>query len=438
VSPGAGPSGPGVSHATTVSSPDAPSGSYAATVPLAAVIRALALVVLFAGCRERPAEPPPPPVKPSGQAAELQALGYLEHSPEPADRTKMGVTVHDATRVQPGYTLITLFGSCNTQLLTLDGDMKHAWSHERCVSWSHATLLDNGDILVPGVGKTVHLKQPPFDERRYLLRMAWDGRVIWQRPLTAHHQAIATADGSVLALTLRDRRIAAFSERHNVQDNLITSLSAEGAVSGNLSLYQTLTASGVTLQPAKPSNEHGRRRIDLFHANSLDLMRNRSLARRHPLYQVGNILVSMRHQNALVIIDPRTRRAVWSWGHGTLSGPHDATVLEGGNILTLDNGLARAWSRVIEVDPVTNEIVWQWGKAKPRDFFTAGRGSAQRLDNGNTLITESDQGRVFEITRDGDIVWEYWVPILNRKGHRATVVRARRYPAPFIDALRKR
>ena len=32
---------------------------------------------------------------------------------------------------------------------------------------------------------------------------------------------------------------------------------------------------------------------------------------------------------------------------------------------------------------------------------------AQRLPNGNTLITESDAGRVFEVTEGGDIVWEF-------------------------------
>jgi hypothetical protein len=35
---------------------------------------------------------------------------------------------------------------------------------------------------------------------------------------------------------------------------------------------------------------------------------------------------------------------------------------------------------------------------------------AEVLPNGNTLITESDNGRAFEVTREGEIVWEFLSP----------------------------
>ena len=35
------------------------------------------------------------------------------------------------------------------------------------------------------------------------------------------------------------------------------------------------------------------------------------------------------------------------------------------------------------------------------------RGKHQQLDNGNILITEPQSGRVFEVDRSGDLVWEY-------------------------------
>jgi hypothetical protein len=37
-------------------------------------------------------------------------------------------------------------------------------------------------------------------------------------------------------------------------------------------------------------------------------------------------------------------------------------------------------------------------------------GIAQRLANGNTLLTESSFGRFFEVTKEGEIVWEYVNP----------------------------
>jgi hypothetical protein len=251
----------------------------------------------------------------------------------------------------------------------------------------------------------------------------------------AHHEAIALTDQSILALTLEDRRIPTFHPRHDVQDNLVTTLSPEGAARGHLSLFATLTAAAFPLKPVAPSSEHGRRRVDLFHANSVAVMTRPELAPRHPLYAPGNLLVSLRHQDAVVVLDPQKRRLVWSWGHGTLSGPHDASVLPDGHLLIFDNGLARGWSRVVELDPVRAEVTWSWRAAPPERFFTAGRGSAQRLANGNTLLCESERGRVLEITGAGEIVWEYWVPHLSAAGHRATLVRARRVDAQRVDPL---
>jgi hypothetical protein len=43
-------------------------------------------------------------------------------------------------------------------------------------------------------------------------------------------------------------------------------------------------------------------------------------------------------------------------------------------------------------------------------FFSPFMGGAQRLGNGNTLITEAALGRIFEITSEGKICWEYVVP----------------------------
>jgi hypothetical protein len=62
------------------------------------------------------------------------------------------------------------------------------------------------------------------------------------------------------------------------------------------------------------------------------------------------------------------------------------------------------------------------------------------LPNGNTLITESDRGRAFEITRSGRVVWEYYNPA--RAGERkeliATLFEVVRIPArdlgPWFEA----
>lgn len=52
-----------------------------------------------------------------------------------------------------------------------------------------------------------------------------------------------------------------------------------------------------------------------------------------------------------------------------------------------------------------------WSYKDPERFFAPFISGAQRLPNGNTLICEGPRGRVFEVTRDGTIVWDFYNPL---------------------------
>jgi hypothetical protein len=58
--------------------------------------------------------------------------------------------------------------------------------------------------------------------------------------------------------------------------------------------------------------------------------------------------------------------------------------------------------------------VWQYtgvDSGKPGySFYSSYISSARRLPNGNTLIDEGMNGRLFQITSKGEIVWEYISP----------------------------
>jgi outer membrane protein assembly factor BamB len=90
---------------------------------------------------------------------------------------------------------------------------------------------------------------------------------------------------------------------------------------------------------------------------------------------------------------------------------HQPTFLDDGRLLLFDNlGAGRDRSRVLELDPLTGETVWQFGGTRDADFFSKTLGSCQRLPNGNTLITESENGRALEVTPEGKVVWEFYNP----------------------------
>ena len=109
-------------------------------------------------------------------------------------------------------------------------------------------------------------------------------------------------------------------------------------------------------------------------------------------------------------------------------------MVENGNILIFDNGVERKYSRVIEIDPVTETIEWEYVADPPKSFYTFEKGSAQRLPNGNTLICDGDNGRAFEVTRRGEIVWEWLNPEF-LQGRRLQVYRMMRLPPAMVEPL---
>jgi outer membrane protein assembly factor BamB len=213
-----------------------------------------------------------------------------------------------------------------------------------------------------------------------------------------------------------------------VRDDFIAVLGPDGQTLEEVSLTPILRASPdvLPIQAVKPREKDGLVELDLLHSNSIEWMRDPKLARQNPLYALSNVVVCIRNQDAVAIIDWEQKRLVWAWGRKELSSPHDATVLPSGNLLIFDNGLRSERSRVVEVDPRRNEVVWSYEAPATERFFTHHRGAAQRLSNGNTLVTDSGRGRVFEVTSSGERVWDFWNPNLSEDGKRVVIVRARR------------
>jgi len=90
------------------------------------------------------------------------------------------------------------------------------------------------------------------------------------------------------------------------------------------------------------------------------------------------------------------------------------------------------------LDPVSREIVWTYEGDPPAGFFSMRRGSNQRLPNGNTLICESEKGRVFEVDARGELVWEFWNPEM-REDRRKRIYRFMRQSEEEVrDRFRER
>ena len=172
--------------------------------------------------------------------------------------------------------------------------------------------------------------------------------------------------------------------------------------------------------------------------------------RFHP----DNIMIDSREGSFMAIIEKKSGKIVWrmgpeypaSYGYSKASftgkfprpvdsicGQHDAHMIPQGlpgegNIMVFDNQGAAGFppiylnmfpgSRVLEIDPTTREIVWQYDASRTGrpfwTFFSSFISSARRLPNGNTLIDEGMNGRFFQVTPNGEIVWEYVNPYFGK------------------------
>lgn len=218
---------------------------------------------------------------------------------------------------------------------------------------------------------------------------------------------------------------------------------------------------------------------DWMHTNSMSVLGpNRHYDNGDERFHPDNIIIDGRQTNIICIISKETGKIVWKLGPdytapearfiGQVVGQHHAHMIPqglpgAGNILIYDNGgmggygapnpgsktglnnSLRDYSRVIEFDPVTMKMVWEckpsdMGNAMPYHadhFYSMFISSAQRLPNGNTLITEGSGGRLMEVTRDHELVWEYISPYWGKYLPINMIYRAYRYPYDYVPQVEK-
>jgi hypothetical protein len=381
--------------------------------PLVLAVAAAGLIFLLARLRgpESPATEPHPVssgeealTPPQREAMErLLSVGYLTGS-EPAPSSS-GVVAHRGQAVHPGLNLYTSGHGPEAVLMDMEGRVLHTWSFRFRDAfpdydvpdkssgmhyWRQVHLFDNGDLLAiyEGVG---------------MIKLDRDSQLLWTLPRACHHDLHVTDDGLIHVLTRKPRIATEANRRRVILEDVITAVDSEGRVLGSISVLEAFRNSPYAeLLAGMPW------RGDLLHTNTIEVL-DGSHTERAAWLREGNMLVSLLKVNVVGVVDPVRREAVWA-----LTGPwaaqHTPRFTAGGNLLIFDNLGLGEWSRVMEIDPLTEEIVWIYAGNPENGFFTSDCGASQPLPNGNTLITESNAGRAFEVTREGEIVWEFYNP----------------------------
>jgi len=319
--------------------------------------------------------------------------------------------------------------SANPRFLVFDnsGRILNEWS-DPLPNWAFAELvkpLSAGHILAMIYDRQKVNNRP---KEKMLVELDWNGNVVWQfdpRPMQRHlhHDFQRLANGNTVVITQQTVTAPAINA-NPIFDEVLMEVDPNGRVVWEWSTEQHAGQLGLPKESWQYlATFPGSTPKAVFHMNSVQSLPPNRWEKLDRRFRAGNLLVSLRETNLLFLIDRRTGNVVWDF-QGAI-GQHHARMLpesfpNAGNITLFDNGgisvvpfATRYYSKVLEIDPMTKQVIWSYQCRTPvaggcaAKFFTNTMGCAQRLRNGNTLITESITGNVFEITPAGQIVWQH-------------------------------
>lgn len=310
------------------------------------------------------------------------------------------------------------------KLLGNDGDVLHEWivdpdsifsdldpgeaRHDPGRQFVHGVrLFDDGDVLVnvEYVGAA---------------RLDACGRVVWKLTEGNHH-SVAPAEGGGSWTAGISQRAKLSSPDHPdgfpgidepVDQDLLLHISGNGRVLQRLNVLDILYSNGLERYLFKYGQLGSK---DVTHLNDVEPLHS-SKADEYPQFEAGDLLVSLKHLDLVLVVDPDTRVVKWHESD-PFHRQHDPDFIGDGWIGVFDNntdgtrrGRVLGGSRIVAIHPETDSVEVRFPAEESNQFYTENMGGWQRLDNGNMLLTESQAGRVLEVTAAGRTVWEWVAP----------------------------
>jgi hypothetical protein len=404
-----------------------------------------------------------------------------------------GTTLYEPDKTWSGFTVLSILDTPAVVVIDMNGRVVKEWSDFNVSPGGPARVLPGG-IVIATAGAN-----PPHQEALALVARDYDGRELWrfdrnvqietqdkQKVWSArvHHDWQRTdfpagyyspsvepkaTGGKTLLLTHVDANDPAVADK-TLEDDRLIEIDASGKIVWEWQASRHIGELGFDPAAREAIKTGGgpRGNYDWLHLNAA------AYVGPNPWFDAGdrrfapdNVIVSSR-QASLIAIVARDGSVVWRLGPdysrskeeraiGQIIGQHNAHLIPpglpgAGHLLVFDNGgssgygaptpiapngqgiYARATSRVLEIDPVKLETVWSYTNP---NFYSTNISGAQRLPNGNTLITEGAPGRVFEVTADKAIVWEYMNAPSKFGRHSNAVYRAYRIPYGWLPQAGK-
>lgn len=324
-----------------------------------------------------------------------------------------GVTVYDPTKACNGYTLFCTLGAKDCWLIDMEGRFVQWWRMPS-IPGAHGLLLPNGNLLYAGRTKSAEELGIPVEIGSLggmLFEIDWDSNIVWKAEVPYQgHDFTPMPNGHIMYIGMEPKGILPDEIAAKVKGGVLGT-EEKGKIWGDTVVEIDRNGNRIWEWLAY---EHLDPEIDVI--GVLDSRNSWPYINSVQVCCDGSVLLNSRKLSQVFRIDYKTGEVIGRYGRKCkISHPHDARELDNGNITVFDNGSDRheyeaEYSRAVEFNPRTDEIIWEYKADPPSDFYSAHSGGCERQPNGNTVIVETDKGRIFEVTRNCEIVWEYVNP----------------------------
>ncbi|SPH18089.1 hypothetical protein DEA8626_01619 [Defluviimonas aquaemixtae] len=343
------------------------------------------------------------------------------HFLEPARYEGSGVTVNTAGK--DDLILLSGFidGNNRARLIRRDGTVVNEWelsAHELFSDTSFFrdnpqtdwNAITHGTIITPK-GDIVF-----SFESGGMARLDRCGRPLWTTPdVINHHSPNWLSDGGVVVSGGR------YVDKPNSEvpwpfsgpywEDLVFKYDAEGEKLFEKPLTDLFIENGMEAQ-LTATGFFGTRVNGEFHLNEVEEL-SPELAPDFPMFEAGDLMLSLRNRNMIVVTDAEVTKVKW-YRVGPFIRQHDPDFQPGGTITVFDNhsdqsldGDRGGGSRIWRIDPASGSAATLYGGRDGQRFYSSERSTHQIQPDGNIMITEAQSGRAFEVTRSGQVVWEY-------------------------------
>lgn len=328
-----------------------------------------------------------------------------------------GVTIWDPISAYRGFTLYTSGEGPVARLVTMTGAPVHEWTipyskvwkletaavqepqPDNLVFWRDARLLPNGDLIA------VFEAAGHMPDGYGMVKVDKNSTPLWSYLHRAHGTFDVAPDGRVFVLVQdirQDDEPKSMIEAPFLEDFLAV-LGADGQEIEKISLVDALERSRfASLLGKTPPGAH-----DPLGATSVQYIGG-DTAKGVPESAGERVLLSFGGLGAVAVLDIPGKQIIWA-ARGEWDGQHEARLLPDGDLMVADSPDDKD-SRAQKIDMSSSTVVWSYGGGTDQPFASMTRLSARRLPNGNTLLTESDAGRLIEVDEAGTVVWEYTNP----------------------------